>query len=248
MVNPDFLKKIDIFEYLNEDRLAVIIDGFEEKDFKEGERLFKEGEKADRIWLVVEGKIDIRFDLPGRVTSDLTTFYSETPGMTFGWSCFVPPFRYILSAYCASEYSKLLQLKKEYMLKLFENDPKLGYIIMFNLARVISSRFHQMQQLKTTGLPYSITKIIVHMGTCGIAAGARGIMNALMDEMSKVDRKDILIESAGCIGKCEYEPIVTVEREGENPVRYKKMTPDAMHQVFQQHILKGEILRESVLE
>jgi NADP-reducing hydrogenase subunit HndB len=86
--------------------------------------------------------------------------------------------------------------------------------------------------------------ITVHMGTCGIAAGAREVMQALMSELSASDRCDIRVLAAGCTGHCTGEPNVTVAVEGSEPVVYQKMDPAKIQQVFQRHILAGEVLRE----
>ena len=88
---------------------------------------------------------------------------------------------------------------------------------------------------------------IVHLATCGIVAGAREVMGALMDEMSKSNRSDIKVESSGCIGKCPTEPNVTIEIEGEDPVVYQKMDAEKMRQVFHQHVLAGQVQTDLVL-
>jgi len=90
-------------------------------------------------------------------------------------------------------------------------------------------------------------KITVHMGTCGIAAGARDVMNALLEEISQTDRRDIRVLAAGCIGKCSSEPNVTVEIKGAEPVVYQKMEPDRMRRVFNRHVLAGEVQKDFVL-
>ena len=61
-------------------------------------------------------------------------------------------------------------------------------------------------------------RITVHMGTCGIAAGARGIMNALMEQIEERDIQDVLLTASGCAGLCSQEPMATVELEGQAPV------------------------------
>ncbi len=243
MISLDFLKIVDIFNHLNENQLALASKGCREKQYRNGDLLFKDGEDANQIWIVQEGKVDLRFDLPGRETSEVTTFYSEWPGSTFGWSCFVSPYKYILSAYCASMGCNVLQLDKHFMLSLFEEDSQMGYTIMSNITRIIRSRFQMMQCTYS----FRMTKVIVHMATCGIAAGAKKVMDALMIEMAKVDRGDIIVESAGCIGKCETEPNVTVQKEGEEPVIYQRVTPDKMRMIFQRHVLKGKILSDFAL-
>jgi NADP-reducing hydrogenase subunit HndB len=83
-------------------------------------------------------------------------------------------------------------------------------------------------------------KITVHMGTCGIAAGAREVMNALMEEMAEIDRQDIRVVNSGCMGMCSSEPNVTVEFEGQEPIVYQLMDSNKMRQVFKRHVLLGE--------
>lgn len=90
-------------------------------------------------------------------------------------------------------------------------------------------------------------KITVHMGTCGIAAGAREVMGALMEEMAEADRTDIRVVSSGCIGMCSSEPNVTVEAEGAEPIVYKLMDANKMRQVFRRHVLLGEVQTDFAL-
>ena len=116
----------------------------------------------------------------------------------------------------------------------------MGYVVMSNLVEIIGKRFHQLQDSAWISPDASI-KITVHLATCGIAAGAREVMTALMDELALTDRLDIRIMSGGCIGKCDTEPNVTVEIEGEDPVIYQKMSPKKMRQVFKKHIMMGEV-------
>ena len=90
-------------------------------------------------------------------------------------------------------------------------------------------------------------KITVHMGTCGIAAGARGVMNALMEEMAEADRQDIRIVASGCMGMCSSEPNVTIESKEAEPIVYQKMDSNRMRQVFKRHVLLGEIQSDFAL-
>jgi NADP-reducing hydrogenase subunit HndB len=89
--------------------------------------------------------------------------------------------------------------------------------------------------------------ITVHLGTCGIAAGAREVMQALLGALAASDRSDVRVLAEGCLGRCASEPNVTVAVAGSEPVVYQKMDPDKIQQVFQRHILDGEVLREFVL-
>ena len=90
-------------------------------------------------------------------------------------------------------------------------------------------------------------KVTVHMGTCGIAAGARDVMNALMDELSQADRQDIRVVASGCMGMCSSEPNVTVEVESEEPIVYQKMDANKMRQVFKRHVMLGEVQTDFAL-
>jgi NADP-reducing hydrogenase subunit HndB len=89
--------------------------------------------------------------------------------------------------------------------------------------------------------------VTVHLGTCGIAAGAREVMNALMAEIADSNRHDIRALAAGCMGQCASEPHVTVEREGSGPVTYRQMNPDKIRQVYQRHVVQGEVVSDFVL-
>jgi NADP-reducing hydrogenase subunit HndB len=90
-------------------------------------------------------------------------------------------------------------------------------------------------------------KIIVHMGTCGIAAGARAVMDTLLEEMAETDRQDIRVVTSGCIGMCSSEPNVTVELQEKEPIVYQHMDANKMRQVFKRHILMGEVQTDFAL-
>jgi len=90
-------------------------------------------------------------------------------------------------------------------------------------------------------------KITVHMGTCGIAAGARKIMNTLMDEIEKRDIEDVILTSSGCAGLCSKEPMATVELKDEAPVKYVDLTPEKIRKILEDHVLGGKIVEEYAL-
>ena len=240
MAMLDLLKRADIFKGFSDDQLAKIQAGCQEIEYHSGSRLFAEGEKSDRVWIVSEGRVDLRFDLPGRPSSEQNTIFSITPGNTLGWSSFIPPYQYKLSAYCATRTCKIVQVLHEFLLNLFEKDARMGFRVISNLTAIASAHFDRLQK-SADGSPASKITITVHMATCGIAAGARPVMTALMDEIYDSKRQDIEVKSSGCIGECHSEPNVTVEIGGEEAVVYQKMTPDKIRQVFNKHILKGEV-------
>lgn len=247
MTSYDFLENAEVFKDLNKDQLAAIQPCCEEKEYLYGSKLFAEGEAGKHLWVMMDGQVDLRFELPDRLSSEKFTIAAMTVGDTFGWSSIVPPFTYGSSAYCASKKCKLLQVDSHCLQQFFEKDVKAGYRIVFNLAAVVGKRFQQLHDAYHA-LPVAISEITVHLATCGIAAGARGVMEALLEEVSKVERPDIKVSTSGCIGKCSTEPNVTVTIESRKPVLYQKMTPEKMRRVFQRHILKGEVQSDYVLD
>ncbi len=90
-------------------------------------------------------------------------------------------------------------------------------------------------------------RVTVHMGTCGIAAGARDVMDALLDEMGKAKAQDIVVTTSGCAGLCNKEPMATVEIKGQPPVKYGDLTAAKMRKIFTQHVLGGRLVTEFVL-
>jgi NADP-reducing hydrogenase subunit HndB len=93
----------------------------------------------------------------------------------------------------------------------------------------------------------SRAKVIVHMGTCGIAAGARAVMSALMEEIEERDVKDVILITSSCAGLCSREPMMTVEVQDQPPVKYVDLTPDKAKEIFAKHVLSGEIVKEYAL-
>jgi len=87
-------------------------------------------------------------------------------------------------------------------------------------------------------------KIVVCLGTCGIAAGARETMNTLIDLIAKNDRSDTIVTTAGCAGFCEQEPMIQIYIEDKEPVVYGKVDSKAAEEIFEKHILKGEIVEK----
>jgi len=246
MTGTDETMKADVFEGLSEGQIASLGQGVEELRGVKGRRLFKEGEKAGHLWIVKEGQVDLGFELPGRTASEVHTLIAVPAGKAFGWACFVPPYKHLLSAYCSSDACTVFRLEKEFLLGCFDKDPAMGYRVMANLAGLVGERFNWLQG-STKVVPYARVKITVHMATCGIAAGAREVVNALVDELSKEDRPHIMMHTSGCIGKCKTEPNVTVQIEGEEPVIYQKMNGEKVRKVFTEHVLKGVVQSEWVL-
>ena len=103
----------------------------------------------------------------------------------------------------------------------------------------IKEKVHSETQLREEGGQRA--KITVHMGTCGVAAGARAVMDSLMSEIGEAGATDIIVTTSGCAGMCSKEPMVTVEIVGKDPIVYGQMDANKMRQVFKRHILQGEV-------
>jgi len=90
-------------------------------------------------------------------------------------------------------------------------------------------------------------QVIVGMGTCGIAAGARDTMKAILDEIQAKNLSGIVVTQTGCIGLCEKEPIVQVV-VGEQPkVTYGKVSPEVARRIMENHVIGGKVVEDHVI-
>jgi CRP-like cAMP-binding protein len=145
-MNPmDNLDKVEIFKGLDQSQITILKDCCSIKTFNEGAKIFGDQEVASFLWAVIEGNVDLRFDLPGRDSEKETTVAAISEGKVFGWSSFVPPYKYRLSAYCSTKACQLLEINKDCLLKVFEAHSLIGYRVMSNLSIVIGTRFQQLQ-------------------------------------------------------------------------------------------------------
>lgn len=90
-------------------------------------------------------------------------------------------------------------------------------------------------------------RITMHLGTCGIAAGAREVMAALLKEIETRGLTDVVIVTSGCAGLCSREPMATIELRGQPPVKYVELTPEKIRRIFERHVMGGTIVTESAL-
>ncbi|MBP7766008.1 MAG: (2Fe-2S) ferredoxin domain-containing protein [Syntrophaceae bacterium] len=90
-------------------------------------------------------------------------------------------------------------------------------------------------------------RITVHMGTCGIASGAKEVMDTLLEEIEAAKVNDVIVTTSGCMGLCSREPLVTVEVVNQDPIKYEYVNPNKMRQVFKRHVLAGEVQTPFVL-
>ena len=90
-------------------------------------------------------------------------------------------------------------------------------------------------------------RVTVHMGTCGISAGAREIMDALLKEIEQLNLTDIIVTTSGCAGLCSREPMATVELAGQAPVKYVDLKPERILRILREHVLGGKIITDFAL-
>ncbi|MBC2713742.1 MAG: cyclic nucleotide-binding domain-containing protein [Desulfobacteraceae bacterium] len=247
MVAIELLKQVEVFQSLSDDELSAIGKLTTENQFAYGDRLFKDGDSATHLWIVEEGIIDLRFDLPGRETSEESTLSTISANKIIGWSSLVPPYKYKLSAYCASSRCRVQVIDREPLREFLTKHPKTGYQVMSAMLRVVGRRFQRLQGASDDA-PLAPVKVTVHLGTCGIAAGARDVMKAAIEAASGPGHERIAVTSSGCLGKCATEPNVTVEIQNQGAVVYQKMNPEKMRRVLDEHIVNGRVLNDWVLE
>jgi NADP-reducing hydrogenase subunit HndB len=90
-------------------------------------------------------------------------------------------------------------------------------------------------------------KITVHMGTCGIAAGARKVMSTMLTLVEQADPKDIILTTSGCAGLCSREPMMTIEIKGQTPVKYVDLDEEKTKKIFSEHVLSGKVVEQYAL-
>lgn len=88
------------------------------------------------------------------------------------------------------------------------------------------------------------TRIVVGMATCGIAAGARPVMLAFVEEVARRGLKDVTVSQTGCIGMCRLEPMVEVYTPDKEKVTYVKLTPETVGRIVAEHIVNGNVVSE----
>ena len=150
MVTLEMLEDLDIFMTLDREQLNQILEISELEKYQVGDRLFREDDEAREMWIVTEGTVQLRFEIPGvKHTSEETTVSShdntEPESQVFGWSCFIPPYKMRLSAFCASRRCQVLKINSSRLNELMDANPVIGHTIMRYLVQVVGFRFKQMQ-------------------------------------------------------------------------------------------------------
>ena len=110
---------------------------------------------------------------------------------------------------------------------------------MKTLEELMALRDAAKAQMTTRDDSSEVTRIVVGMATCGIAAGARPVMNKFVEEVATRNLKNVTIAQTGCIGMCQYEPIAEVLVPGEEKVTYVQLTEEKAAKIILEHIVNG---------
>ena len=115
---------------------------------------------------------------------------------------------------------------------------------MKSLAELQAIKERTLKNMSARNDSEDATRVVVGMATCGIAAGARPVMNAFTEEIARRSLKGVTVSQTGCIGMCQYEPIVEVFVPGQEKVTYVQMSEEKVAKVVNDHIVNGNIVTE----
>ena len=109
--------------------------------------------------------------------------------------------------------------------------------------RAIRDRARVNVHLRKENSPDNI-RVVVGMATCGIAAGARPVLTTFTDEVAKRGLQNVMVTQTGCIGICQFEPVVEVVEPGKDKITYVKMTPEKAVRMVNDHLVNGNVVTE----
>ena len=115
---------------------------------------------------------------------------------------------------------------------------------MKSLAELEAIRLKTLEKVAMRKEGDDAVRVVVGMATCGIAAGARPVLSAFVEEVNRRSLQDVVVTQAGCIGMCKLEPIVEVFQPGKEKVTYVKMTPEKVPQIVAQHLVNKQVVTE----
>ena len=149
MVNSDVLAGFPLFRDISPAVLGKIAALSEELSFSEGQSVFREGEKADKLHFLLKGSIALRVNIMSRPESVTVSFVSKS-NECFGWSGLVEPHYYTASAFC-EEPSRILDIAGKELMKILSDNPEAGFVVMHRIAEMISYRLRnsRLALLKT---------------------------------------------------------------------------------------------------
>ncbi|MFI3142331.1 MAG: (2Fe-2S) ferredoxin domain-containing protein [Clostridia bacterium] len=115
---------------------------------------------------------------------------------------------------------------------------------MKSLQELQALRDRALSQMNARDDSSEVTRVVVGMATCGIAAGARPVMNKLSEEIAKRNLRQVTVSQTGCIGLCQFEPIVEVLEPGKEKTTYVLMTEEKIARVVNEHLVNGNPINE----
>ena len=115
---------------------------------------------------------------------------------------------------------------------------------MKTLAELQAIRDKAREKMTVRGNNEEAIRVVVGMATCGIAAGARPVLNAFVDEVAKRHQNNVTVTQTGCIGMCQLEPIVEVYAPGKEKVTYAKVSPEKVARIVADHLVNGNVVAE----
>ena len=115
---------------------------------------------------------------------------------------------------------------------------------MKTLAELKAIRDRMQSQVNLRAEDHNHIRVVVGMATCGIAAGARPVMLAFVEEINKRKLDHVTVSQTGCVGMCRLEPMVDVYMPGQEKVTYVKLTPDMVPRIVAEHIVNGRPVLE----
>ena len=115
---------------------------------------------------------------------------------------------------------------------------------MKSLAELEAIRQRTLEKVAMRKEGDDAVRVVVGMATCGIAAGARPVLMSFVDEVAKRQLKNVTVTQTGCIGICQFEPVVEIVEPGKEKVTYVKMTAEKAVRVVNDHLVNGNVVTE----
>jgi NADP-reducing hydrogenase subunit HndB len=122
------------------------------------------------------------------------------------------------------------------------------YKVMKSLEELKAIRDKMKGQVELREEDEGAVRVVVGMATCGIAAGARPVLTAFSDGVQQRALKGVSVVQTGCIGLCQYEPIVEIHTAGGEKTTYVKVTPDMAEEIIGQHLINGNVVKKYTVE
>jgi len=141
-----FLGECEVFEGLNTQALSRLMAVAQSQTYEAGEHAFLLGQEAEHVYVVREGSIDMCLPVAVRGEVEQVPVETKGPGSAIGWSALVSPYRFRLSAR-AAERCELAAFPRKELLRLFDDDPRSGYVFLRRIADIIGGRLLKVQAL-----------------------------------------------------------------------------------------------------